>query len=146
MRPDRHALGGPVSLKQPLPWFVAGGLFLFAILFFIPVHTEMKNPSSSRLAFSGSTSKPIEWVEMCLGKDWGGRLSLRHRQPPEASKLMARLDNPVRHFVVDVIDEGTVRVMKAYSRSGAPFSDREREALDGCLTGAAFALGDPRNR
>ena len=59
---------------------------------------------------------------------------------------MARLDNPVRHFIVDVIDEGPERVLKAYSRAGEPFSDREREALDGCLTGAAFALGDPRNR
>jgi hypothetical protein len=129
-----------------MPWLAAGGLLLFAAFFFVPFKTTTENPAASRLAFVGSTSRQLEWVEMCLGKDWGGRLSLRHRKPPAISKPMARLDNPVRHFIVDVVDEGPERVLKAYSRAGERFSDREREALDGCLTGAASALGDPRNR
>lgn len=136
----------PVSLKQPLLWLVTAGLFLFAVLFIVPRHVPANDPAPSRLAFSGSTSKSAEWVEMCLGKDWGSRLPLRHREAPKASKPIVRLDNPVRHFVIDVVDEGSERVIKGYSRKGEPFSKREHEALDGCLTGAAFALGDPRNR
>lgn len=146
MRPNPYALGGPVQLRQPLPWLVAGGLLLFAILFIIPFNMNADDPASSRLAFTGSTQRPTEWVEMCLGKDWGGRLSLRHRKSPQSDRPMARLDNPVRHFVVDIVDEGERRVLRGYSRRGEPFSVGEREALAGCLTGAAFALGDPRNR
>ncbi|WP_155738134.1 hypothetical protein [Sphingobium yanoikuyae] len=133
-----------VPLNQPLPWLVAMGLFIFSILFFAPFGTSASDPSHDRLAFEGKTDRPLEWVEMCLGKDWGGRLSLRHRKAP--SQSVARLDNPVRHYVVDIVDEGVVRQMRAYSRHGEAFTKREIEALDGCLTGRAFSLADPRNR
>lgn len=146
MRPDSYTLRGPVSLEQPMPWFVAGGLLLFALLFFIPWNSAPDNPAPSRLAFTGSTSKPLDWVNWCLGQNWGGGLSLRHRKPSDTGRPTVRFDNPVRHFIVDVSDAGSVRLMRAYSRRGEPFSSREREALKGCLTGAAAALGDPRNR
>jgi hypothetical protein len=128
-----------------LLWFAAGGLLLFAILFVGPCRRTTADAAPGRLAFTGSTPKTLDWVEMCLGKDWGGRLSLRHRKAPSSERPMARLDNPVRHFVVDVIDDGAERVLRAYSRDGKPFSKREEEALAGCLTGAAFGLGFPRN-
>lgn len=83
---------------------------------------------------------------MCLGKDWGSRLNLRHRPAPDAPVPTVRLDNPVWHFVVDVADEGKLRRLRAYSRHGELFTSRQIEALDGCLTGHAPALGDPRNR
>ena len=131
--------------RQPLMWFAgAAGLMLFALLYFVPLYVEEADPDPARLAFSGSTSKPLDWVETCLGKDWGGRLSLRHRANPKGPSPAVRLDNPVRHFVVDVVDTGQARVLRAYSQSGEPFGEREIEALDGCLTGAAFALADPR--
>lgn len=129
-----------------MPWFVAGGLLLFAILFFVPWRSAPNDPVPSRLAFTGSTSKRLDWVNWCLGQNWGGGLTLRHRKPPDTGRPATRLDNPVRHFIVDISDEGSQRRMRAHSRRGEPFSSREREALDGCLTGAAAALGDPRNR
>ena len=135
--------GQRVPLNHPLPWVVAG-LVLFSILFFFPSNAVESDPSHDRLVFQGKTDRPLQWVEMCLGKDWGGRLNLRHREANSASS--ARLDNPVRHYVVDVIDDGIVRHMRAYSRHGEAFSRREIEALEGCLTGRAFSLGDPRNR
>jgi hypothetical protein len=129
-----------------MPWLAAAGALFFAILFVMPLYVPTRDPIPSRLAFTGSTLKSVEWVEMCLGKDWGGRLSLRHRGPTKASAPTTRLDNPIRHFVVDLTDEGSLRVLKAYSHTGEPFSRREREALDGCLTGAAFGLADPQRR
>lgn len=146
MRPDPHALGETVTLRHPLPWFVAGGMLLFSFLIFIPLNSRIDDPTPARLAFTGSTEKPLEWVEMCLGKDCGGRLTLRHRKAPQGTTRTARLDNPVRHYVVDVVDTGGERVLRGYSRRGEPFSNREREALDGCLTGAAFSLADARKR
>jgi hypothetical protein len=130
-------------LTQPLPWLAAAGLAIFAVFFLAPFRTPADDPDPSRLAFTGTTERPLNWVEMCLGKDWGGRLSLRHRPAPVST---IRLDNPVWHFIVDVADEGRLRRLRAYSRHGEPFTPRQIEALDGCLTGHAPALGDPRNR
>jgi len=135
-----------VPLNQPLPWLAAAGLAIFAVLFLVPFRTPANNPDPSRLAFTGTTEKPLDWVDMCLGKDWGGRLSLRHRLRPDTALPTVRLDNPVWHFVVDVSDEGKIRRLRAYSRRGEPFTPRQIEALDGCLTGKAPSLGDPRNR
>ncbi len=146
MRPDPYAFRGPVPFNQATPWFVAGGLLLFTILFFLPWHSAPADPAPSRLAFTGSTSKRLDWVNWCLGQNWGGGLTLRHRKPPDTGGRAARFDNPVRHVIVDVSDEGSRRLIRAYSRRGEPFSPRKREALDGCLTGAAAALGHPRNR
>lgn len=86
------------------------------MFFLVPFRTPANNPDPSRLAFTGTTEKPLERVAMCLGKDWSGRLSLRHRLRPDATLPTARLDNPVWHFVVDVIDEGGLRRLRAYSR------------------------------
>lgn len=138
--------GKRVPLNQPLPWLAAAGLAIFAVFFLVPFRTPANNPDPSRLAFTGTTEKPLDWVEMCLGKDWGGRLSLRHRLRPDTALPTVRLDNPVWHFVVDVSDEGKIRRLRAYSRRGETFTPRQIEALDGCLTGKALSLGDPRNR
>lgn len=135
-----------VPLNQPLPWLAAASLAIFAVFFLVPFRTPANNPDPSRLAFTGTTEKPLDWVDMCLGKDWGGRLSLRHRLRPDVALPTVRLDNPVWHFVVDVSDEGNIRRLRAYSRRGEPFTSRQIEALDGCLTGKAPSLGDPRNR
>lgn len=130
--------------KRFAPWIAAIGLIGFAGFFFIPLETVAEQPSPDRLAFEGQTTKPLGEVSFCLGKDWGSRLALRHRLAPSSNR--ARLTNSVRHYTIDVIDEGSVRNLRAYSRRGSAFSKREIEALDGCLTGRAFALGDPRNR
>ena len=133
-----------VPLNQPLPWLAAAGFFLFSILILVPFGTTATDPADDRLAFQGKTDRSLDWVQMCLAKDWGGRINLRPRKAPSPSS--ARLDNPVRHYVVDVVDEGGVRHMRAYSRTGEAFSQRQLEGLDGCLTGRAFALSDLRNR
>jgi hypothetical protein len=125
------------------PWIAAVGLIGSAGFFFIPLNTGAEQPSPDRLAFEGQTTKPLGEVAFCLSKDWGSRLALRPRLAPSSN--MARLTNSVRHYTIDVIDEGSVRKLRAYSRRGGPFSKREIEALDGCLTGRAFALGTPRN-
>lgn len=127
-----------------LPWMAAMGIIGFAGFFLIPLNTGTEQPSPDRLAFEGRTSKSLEEVSFCLSKDWGSRLPLNFRLAPSAN--MARLTNPIRHYTVDVIDEGGVRKLRGYSRHGGPFSEREIEALDGCLTGGGFSLCDPRNR
>lgn len=126
------------------PWITVLGLIGFAAFIFIPLNTKADHPAPDRLAFEGQTKKPLREVSFCLGQNWGNRLSLRRRQDP--SPNMARLTNSVLHYIVDVIDEGSVRQLRAYSRRGEAFNKREIEALDGCLTGKALSLGDPRNR
>jgi hypothetical protein len=127
-----------------LPWTSATGLIVFVGVLFIPLHTKADQPSASRIAFEGQTTKSLEEVSYCLGQDWGHRLTLRPRKAPSSN--ITRLTNPVWHYTVDVIDQGPIRKLRAYSRRGGPFRQREIEAIDGCLTGAAPALANPRKR
>ena len=123
--------------RQAIPWLAAASIFLFGAAFAVPAFINRGNPDQSRLAFRKSTDQPLQWVEYCLGADWNGDLSLRHRESPRGDYSTARLDNPVRRFVVDVADEGERRVIKAYTRHGEPFSPREYAALSRCLRGPA---------
>lgn len=115
----------PVSPSRPVPWIAAGGFFLFAIPCLTPRHV----PAPSRLAFAGSTSKPVEWVWMCLGRDWVRRLSLRHRGSTQAFRSTTRLDHPVRHFVVDTTGKGPQRAPRADLDAGEPFGGRRARGI-----------------
>lgn len=109
------------------------------MLFLVPFRTPANNPDPSRVAFTGTTKKPLDWVDVCWGKAWGGRLSLRHRLRPDTGLPTVRRNYPVWHFVVDVSHEGNIRRLRAYSRRGEPFTPQQINVLDGYLTGEAVA-------
>lgn len=117
--------------------YIGAGI-LAAIFIVYPFSMNAKDPSPSRLAFVGSASTPFEWITMCLGQNWDGQLNLRVRKAPKAEMPTARFDNPVQHFIVDVVDQGNERVVRGYSRRGEPFTARTRKALSGCLNGDKF--------
>lgn len=103
-----------------LPVLIAAALFVRA---WAP--DVGQNIPAARLVYQGKSQNSLHGVEYCLLANWTGALNLRKKLAPPPVKLpVVRVDNPVRHLVVDVYDEGLNRKLFAYSRHGEDYNSQ----------------------
>lgn len=125
----------PLSRRYIL-WSALPILVAFAMIIRTMMPQIGEEIPTNRLVYERSSENSLRGIEQCLLSNWTGALNLRKKlSPPPSKQPVTRLDNPVRHLVVDVYDDGRGRRIAGYSRRGEALYSPETAALDRCGLG-----------
>jgi hypothetical protein len=83
------------------------------------------------LIYERESKNSLEQIQHCLLTSHDG-LNLREKSPPSSSDRVVRLGNSVRHVLIDIYDNGSIRTIKIHSRNRQALYPREAYAIDDC--------------